>query len=74
MDLAQLRRNEGCTKGRAGCRVCARPACVCDCMACGKLFRSVVRSGALKEAMSRSVLTRMLKGTYQRLEDDGVLL
>lgn len=73
MDLAQLRRRDGCTKGRAGCTVCARPACVCDCTVCGKLFRSVVRSGEVRDAMSRSVLTRMLKMAYQRLEADGLV-
>jgi len=70
MEQAQLKVQTGCTKGTKGCEQCARLACVCDCKACGKLFRNVVH-GKMKDMMSRTGLPRMLREAYDRLEEEG---
>ena len=73
MSLAQLKRSKGCTKGRLGCEDCGRKKCICDCTACGKMFRSVTHGKVQPHPMARSGLTRHLRALYARLEEDGVV-
>ena len=73
MNMAELKKQPGCTKGRKGCTVCFRKACVCDCTACGKLFRSVTHGKVRDHPMSRARLSELLKEFYARLEEDGVV-
>ena len=73
MQQAGLSRHSKCTKGRAGCAQCGRPRCICDCLACGKLFRSVVHGKVRDNALSRTSLTRHLRHLYERLEGKGVV-
>ena len=73
MVSARLSRGKGCTKGQPGCRECGRKKCICDCTACGKLFRNVVHGKVKDRALSRAGLTKMLKGMYGRLEETGLV-
>ena len=73
MSLAQLKRSKGCTKGRLGCEDCGRKKCICDCEACGKMFRGVTNGRVQLHPMARAGLTRHLRALYARLEADGVV-
>ena len=71
MHMAGMKKQPGCTKGRKGCDVCKRRACVCDCSACGKLFLNATRGKLKGKQVSRSKLASTLKGLYTRLEETG---
>ena len=73
MTSARLARQKGCSKGSQGCEECGRMRCVCDCKVCGKLFRNVIHGKVKERALSRTGLGKMLKGMYQRLEEEGLV-
>jgi len=73
MSLADLGVSSKCTKGRAGCTTCRRKECICDCEACGKLFRSVTHGTVGRTALARDRITQGLRMFYRLLEETGVV-
>lgn len=73
MRLAGLEKREGCTKGRKGCTECGRPRCICECKACGKLFRNVTHGKVMANPLARASLAAEMKAMYARLEEMGVV-
>ena len=53
--------------------VCRRAECVCDCNACGKLFRRVTHGKVCDGPVHRPKLSAYLKTVYGLLEDMGVV-
>ena len=71
MSVAGLSKKPGCTKGRKGCTACGRPACICDCVVCGKLFRNVIHGKVKETTLDKGRLTKVLKEFFDRMEENG---